>query len=357
MIDDSSPFGRMPGFFQSFTAKTLRSNPLEIEVKPLPEAGKPLNFRGAVGAFELAVKASPLSVSVGDPISLDFEVSGPGNYETLQSPALPTDQASRWRTYEARKIVDPTEISDGATSGRATFTQIVMPQAEVTEIPAFELPFFNPTTGAYEIRKTNPIPITVTPDTRVPSAAPAGVAIAGAGSDPAAAANFVTESTATPKPSYNDIVHIRTTAPHWREVPVAVTGLPLFWVGQVIPLLGLGTLVGLAVARRRKAVQRERRKKTSIPFKSALAAVGKATGSRGEYYRAVSQALDAWSLEAGSKGERQLPDNVKAALEALRSRCQWVVYGANEAEQRRAPDPQEVSECGQILEALDRHGR
>lgn len=357
MIDDSSPFGRMPGFFQSFVAKTLRSNPLEVTVKPLPETGKPPTFRGAVGNFDLAVKASPLSVSVGDPISLDFEVTGPGNYETLQAPALPPAEAANWRTYDARKIVDPTEISDGATSGRATFTQIVMPQAELTEIPSFELPFFNPTTGVYEIQKTEPIRITVTPDTRTPSAAPAGVAISGAGVDAAPPGTIAVESAATPKPTFDDIVHIRTTSPHWRKIPVAVTSLPLFWVGQIVPLLGLGALVGFAVARHHKARQRQRRKKATMPYRSALAAVSEATGNRHEFYRSVNHALDCWIGEAGTNGERNLPENIKAALDALRSRCQWVVYGASESEQGRTPDPQEVSECRQILLALERQGR
>lgn len=355
MIDESSPFGRMPGFFQSFVAKTLRSNPLEIEVKALPEAGRPPAFRGSVGNFSLAVTASPQTLNVGDPISLDFEVKGPGNFETLQAPHLDADQSSQWRTYEARKIIDPTEVSDGVEPGRATFTQIVMPQSEVAEIPAFELVFFNPETGAYQVERTDPIPITVNPDPRMASGAPAGVAIPNpANPNGEAPSAYLVEGAPTPQPAYQDIVHIRTTSPHWREVPMAVTASPLFWAGQLLPLLGLGTLLGFAVSRRLRNRKKRRQKEATISFASAMQGIS-SESDRAEYYRATEVALESWKTEAGASGEKKLSDPLQAALEALQSRCQWMVYGAAEDEQRRKPDPQEIAECQKILKALEKH--
>ncbi|MCB1077037.1 MAG: BatD family protein, partial [Verrucomicrobiae bacterium] len=329
MIDESSPFGRMPGFFQSFTAKTLRTNQLRLTVKPLPESGKPSTFRGAVGKFNLTVKASPLAISVGDPITLEFDVKGPGNYETLEGPAFLTSDPAQWRTYDARKIIDPSVFSDGVTSGHATFTQIVMPQTETTEIPPFELSFFNPETGAYEIQRTEPVAIKVTPDTRL-AAASAGVPIpAGNGGSQTPGAAYSFEEVATPEVQYNDIVHIRKTKPKWLPAPASITARPMFWIGQIIPSIALFTMLGLRIARGASVRRQKRDRRTTIPFKSALAGVDEAT-SRGEFCRAVSLALDSWVNEAGPSSLKRLPESLRSEFEALRAHTQGILYGASD---------------------------
>lgn len=354
MLDESSPFGRMPGFFQSFVAKTLRTNPLDLVVKPLPESGKPATFSGAVGQFTIEVKASPLAINVGDPVTLEFEVKGPGNYELLEAPVFLTPDPAQWRTYEARKLVDPTQFSDGITPGKANFTQIVMPQAEVAEIPAFELGFFNPETGAYETRRTQPIPITVAPDTRV-ATTPAGVAIpspaAASGTNPGA---FGIEEAPTPQAQFNDIVHIRTTEPDWRPMPAAVTSRPWFWIGQFVPSLALFTLLGVGFARRRGSRNQNRPRQTAPSFKSALAAVAEAS-HRHDFHRAVIGALASWTSEAGPSALAELPDELRRDVDALSAHSQGILYGATEADQSRPPDPAEKANADRVLKALRRH--
>ena len=108
--------------------------------------------------------ASPTAVKAGDPITLEFEVTGPGNFNTVEAPVFTASNPDAWRTYAANKMVDPVQVSDGSKPGRATFTQIIMPKELLTEIPPFELAFFNPVIGQYSVRKTSAIPIQVTPD-------------------------------------------------------------------------------------------------------------------------------------------------------------------------------------------------
>lgn len=108
-------FRAIPGFHQSSRVRKLESNAITVRVKPLPEAGKPPTFRGAVGAFELTAKATPLDLKTGDPITVEFTVSGAGNFELLEAPVFLPADASQWRTYEAQKIVDPAEVSDGVS--------------------------------------------------------------------------------------------------------------------------------------------------------------------------------------------------------------------------------------------------
>ncbi len=352
MIDESSAFGRMPGFFQSFVTRTLKSNPMEIVVKPLPLEGRPPEFAGAVGQFEVGVTASPKQLTVGDPISLEFTVTGPGNYETLQAPAFLAENASDWRSYDARKIVDPAEASDGLKSGKATFTQIVMPQSEVSQIPPFELVFFNPETASYESRRTDPISITVAPDTRLATAAPGGVAIPGAGTQDASRGSaFASAAAKTPDAEFNDIVHSPTVNPRWRPAPATVTSRPAFWIGQIIPSLAFFALLGLGVARRVRRQKREATGRKELSFRQARAQVETASNRIG-FYRAILQALDSWSREAGSGAEKALPESLAAAHTALSSRSQWLVYGSGAEDSARPIDANEKAECARILDAL-----
>lgn len=347
MVDESSPIGRLPGFFQNFTTRTLRTNPISLTVKPLPEAGKPASFRGGVGQFEIAAKASPIDIAVGDPVTVDLEIKGPGNYVSLEAPVFQPADPKQWRTYEARKTIDPEGMSDGVTSGRATFTQIVMPQAEVAEIPAFEFAFFNPLSGAYETRRTAPIPLKVAPDARLAQAA-AVLPSSDGGPMPIVAK-------ATPDAEYNDILHIRTTDPEWQPLTGSITARPLFWVGQIVPGLALLSLLGVAVARRIRSRRAESTGPAIVPFKTALHAVTASTGHRIEFFRAIDDALDSWTAEAGPDVERKLPDPLKNGLQALRARSQEIVYGAHAidaAAQSRPAEAGESAEAIQILEAL-----
>lgn len=352
MIDERSGFGRMPGFFQSFVAKNLQTNPMELVVKPLPVDGRPINFAGAVGDFEMSVTASPKSLTVGDPISLEFEVTGPGNFDILQAPEFLVENASEWRTYDARKMVDSSENSDGIQSGRATFTQVVMPQVEAREIPPFELAFFNPQTRSYETVRTSPIPITVSPDTQAGTSSANGIAIPSAGEQAAASSHAVPiEAAATPEPKFNDIVHSPTTNPDWRPVPATITSRPAFWIGQLIPSLAFIGLLGLGLTRKLRARKPKDTRGNAISFTTARAQVA-AASSRVAHYRAILVALDSWAREAGPLGEKALPEKLGAAYQALRSRAQWLVYGTGSDEQDQSLSANEKTECANILDAL-----
>ena len=134
-------------------------------------------------------------------------------------------------------------------------------------------------------------------------------------------------------------------------MPATITSRPLFWTGQILPAIALFTILGVGMARRIRLKKREQSKVKAIPFKSALAAVSAAT-NRGDFYRAILTALNSWQREAGAAGQKNLPENLKAALEALRSRSQWILYGATDDEQARPPEAQESAESGKILAAL-----
>ena len=73
------------GFFTR--GAQVQSDPISIEVKPLP-AGAPADFNGAVGQFEIKATPDRLSTRLGEPVTLQVELSGAGNWGTLGDPQL-----------------------------------------------------------------------------------------------------------------------------------------------------------------------------------------------------------------------------------------------------------------------------
>ena len=63
-----------------------------ITVKPIPEQGRPANYRGAVGQYRIVSEASPTKIKVGDPITLNIGIEGEGPMELLRAPALAEQQ-------------------------------------------------------------------------------------------------------------------------------------------------------------------------------------------------------------------------------------------------------------------------
>jgi hypothetical protein len=75
---------------------TVQSEPLHLDVLPLPEAGKPADFSGAVGGFQLHVAASPRELKAGDPVTITTTIEGDGNLDGIAPPvvALPGLQSA-----------------------------------------------------------------------------------------------------------------------------------------------------------------------------------------------------------------------------------------------------------------------
>lgn len=155
-------FDRMDSRNTKFQAYS-ESDPIAIEVIPLPTENRPADFSGLIGTFNLTAEASPTIVNVGDPITLRVELTGdepmvgadtlPGPARMLGSPNTPDafrTSADAWREEEPR------------TAGRRAFTTTLRAlHPEVTEIPALTLHAFDPAEGAYRVVQSQPIPLEV----------------------------------------------------------------------------------------------------------------------------------------------------------------------------------------------------
>lgn len=82
-------FGRS---FMSTVNRTVASRNRVINVKPLPENGKPENFSGAVGSFDFKVTTNKESLKATEALELKVSASGKGNLKLfrLPKPTLPS---------------------------------------------------------------------------------------------------------------------------------------------------------------------------------------------------------------------------------------------------------------------------
>jgi len=132
-----------------------------MRVLPLPRAGRPKNFSGAVGRFKLWANASLKSCMVGDPITLEMTVRGNGNFDRVSSPLLTSPKG--WKTYTPTASFKPADIS--GYKGKKRFEQAIIPlEASMKKIPPVEFSYFNTSSEKYVTLRTKPIKIKVKPD-------------------------------------------------------------------------------------------------------------------------------------------------------------------------------------------------
>jgi len=115
-------------FFSSSYAtieKSLKSNPLNIQVKPLPAENKPAGFGGAVGSFSFKSDIDITSVKTNEPVTLRFTISGTGNIQLIEQLEVPFPPD--FETYDPRVVSDYSTTSNGVT-GSQTFEYLIIPR-------------------------------------------------------------------------------------------------------------------------------------------------------------------------------------------------------------------------------------
>ncbi len=140
----------------------LDSEPVELEVRPLPREGQLPGFTGAIGSFALEPPRLATNIlRVGEPVSLYVRVRGEGNLARLVPPPAP--QAPFWQVFAG--------AADGASAqpsppGFTTFVYTVIPLAEAARAtPPIPFSCFDPNSGRYVDLTIPPVPVTVKPGT------------------------------------------------------------------------------------------------------------------------------------------------------------------------------------------------
>jgi len=149
-------------FFGGTTTQTkvLRSQPINLKVKPLPPA--PQGFSGLIGTFELSSKISKRSLQVGESTTLTLTVSGSGNAQSIAEPQLP-NLAQQFKVYDDKPTAT-LDRSGSSISGKKTFSKALVPLAPgELVIPPVSLVFFDPASGRYQTKRSPRITLNVSP--------------------------------------------------------------------------------------------------------------------------------------------------------------------------------------------------
>ncbi len=125
--------------------KVLKSKPIEIEVKDLPQP-IPKNFTHLVGEFGMKATLSDSQVKVGDSVSLNVSFNGFGNIRAAVLPNLPLEGI---KTYRDKPSLETYQSSQGI-SGRKTFNVVLVPQKSgEVNISTLDFTYFDPKKGDY----------------------------------------------------------------------------------------------------------------------------------------------------------------------------------------------------------------
>jgi hypothetical protein len=173
---NADPFS--PDFFQRFFSQglttpqapqTIASQPLALEVAPLPTADKPADFTGAVGRFTLTASVDKARSKVGDAVNLAVTVQGTGNLKAIGDPALPS--LPSWRVFDPVTAVNLDKKNDQVQGSKVIRTVLVPRVSGDLTIPPIKFSFFDPARRQYIEAHTQPLSVSVAPGE--PNAAPA----------------------------------------------------------------------------------------------------------------------------------------------------------------------------------------
>ncbi len=141
--------------------RVVRSEPLTLEVRPLPPAPSDVTGKVSVGVYTMRVDASPRTVKEGEPITVKVTIAGAGNIEALTEPELSDDTNFRKFTEDAKTEV---AVSIHGVTGSKTFESVLIPTTHrVNRIPPFSFSYFDPSSGNFNTLRSDPVSITVNP--------------------------------------------------------------------------------------------------------------------------------------------------------------------------------------------------
>lgn len=260
-------------------------NEIDIQVIPLPEEGRPKDFKGIVGDFEITMTAEPKNLSVGDPISVDITITGTGNFDALMMPAMV--ETNDWKLYPPKRYNTESPNDPADTSGQHLgFSQVIVPKAPFKNIPSFEFSFFSPSKKQYVTLRTKPVAIQV--KGVAPAPAPASPAAKGEGPSVGKPSDEL-EKVPPVKPLVTDILTVMPTQASLLASRPALWRNKRFLTANAIALGGLALLI---VGRLASGYIRERRSTTDVTTRQLWRDLQARGLSREQFYTLAARYLN-----------------------------------------------------------------
>ncbi len=303
---------------------SVRSDAVDLEVLPLPEAGKPPQFYGLVGQYTISASAAPTKVSVGDPITLTVRIGGNPYLKPVQWPPLEqiAELADNFR-------IPAEKASPVVENGVKVFTQTIRANNDrVAQIPAIPLVYFDPQKSQYVVARTDPIKVEVSPTKVLTNADVQGTGAAPANREVEAIQKGISANYYMPEVLINQSIS-----------PLAIVASPACVALWSIPLAGLvvSSIIRLAGRSSPELLARKRRRQARSTAVRQLKNIGSADPKRrhellaaamkgyiGDRFDRIAEALtadDCYQIVADSTGDTDAATRYRelvAACEAAR---------------------------------------
>jgi len=259
--------------------KTIASKNRKIEVKPLPEKGKPDDFSGAVGQFSLTTSASKEKLDAGESLDFKVSVSGNGNLKLFELPA--PEVPSNFEAYDPEHSEDVHTRSSGTTGSISdTYTLVPHLKGEYVIAP-LKFTYFDPKTGSYKTLRSKEISINVEHGPETNSA------LTGTG----AAGTMSHKKRVATAGKHFRYIKLKTSLQAIEEEPFFKSNG--FWILLFLPVVILPIVIIVGKKRRDKAgdIQGKRLRRANKLAKKYLSEAKKAQGHQKEFYDALERAL------------------------------------------------------------------
>jgi len=216
------------------TELPIQSETATLNVKPLPPNAPP-NFSGAIGNFTMTADARPKTVQVGDPITVTSTITGRGNFDRMNGPALEDERG--WHKYPPSSKFK--QDDDVGISGEKTFEMVIAPNEKKPAVPPLVFAYFDPIKENYVTLRSDAVPIQVEGGTAPAPSAAKAPAVAATSATPTATVGVTPASTAKPQDilyQLTDLGRVRSFTPIYAR--------PVFWIAQLAPFILLLGFIG-----------------------------------------------------------------------------------------------------------------
>ena len=253
----------------------ITSAPIDVEVLPLPEAGRPGDFSGFVGNVDVSTSLDRTAAETNEALTFTVRVVGEGNIRTLPDPEI--EFPGDFEIYPP-ETTEQVSRGDNNVSGSKTYEYVLIPRAPGTRtIPSVRLNFFDPSTASYRTDVTAPIDIEVTGD---------AIDVPGVTSRARGAIATLRE----------DIRFIQIETPSFRPTGKSLFGSAGFWLILLVPMVVVSGSLGVRrhQARLEGDVAYARRRRASRAARKRLAGARNLLGAdtQKEFYAEVGSALE-----------------------------------------------------------------
>jgi hypothetical protein len=153
-----SIFDMFGGGYQNVRA-SVKIPGVKINVKDLPASGKPADFTGLTGTFDMKTKVNRTELKSNETIDLKITIKGNGNLYQVRPPEL--DLPPDLESYDP-KTSDNIKVSSSGISGSRTFEYLLIPRyAGEFELGPFTFSYYDPKKNKYVTKQSEMIVINV----------------------------------------------------------------------------------------------------------------------------------------------------------------------------------------------------